>query len=265
MVGAICFYDLHGTNQCVTDHSVSATGANRAVSSAAYLLFYRRRTTAALGPPYLQELVEQSHAVSDEAGEASLDDRDPRSSRAPSRLPGSSSNGTGAGTAAARRARVHLETAVVDPRLSHEPGSREQSVENSVYRATGRTSMIDDEDLDAIDDEGIEVRDSDSERPPRYSGDSIREAQQGNWGFEAINSVEPLPSSDDELVDRHIQPMSTDEHLVDNDMNRYGSDNDVGMVVSDDNSSFGGSPATDLGSFGTRPGDDDTPHLDLHL
>lgn len=46
-----------------------------AVTKAAYLLFYRRRSTSPLGPPYLQKLVEDHYAPgSDSAGEAQRPD-----------------------------------------------------------------------------------------------------------------------------------------------------------------------------------------------
>lgn len=80
----------------------------RVVSPAAYLLFYRRRSSEPLGPQYLRELVQTARNAPDNASTASSDDElasgegtlgDPHSSR----LLGSSSNGAKAGAGAGAR------------------------------------------------------------------------------------------------------------------------------------------------------------------
>ncbi|KAL1305868.1 hypothetical protein AAFC00_004018 [Neodothiora populina] len=89
------------------DSSVSQQNPNKVASTAAYLLFYRRRSDQPLGPPALQELINKvknpdvddaSDAEYDSSGEgARLGDRSSASSRL---LPGSSSAGTAAAGAA---------------------------------------------------------------------------------------------------------------------------------------------------------------------
>lgn len=94
------------------DSFVSQEGEKTPVSTAAYLLFYRRRSLEPLGPPYLRELVQNARnppeaeastaaaATDDElAGEDSLGGHRPSS-----HLLGSSSNGTRAGAGAGARA-----------------------------------------------------------------------------------------------------------------------------------------------------------------
>ncbi|KAH0005325.1 UCH-domain-containing protein, partial [Aureobasidium melanogenum] len=93
------FYD--GNWYDYNDSSVSRQNAESVVTTAAYLLFYRRRSTTPLGPQYLQELVlkarntDEASEAEDESGEGErLGDH----SSATSRLLGSSDAGAvGAG------------------------------------------------------------------------------------------------------------------------------------------------------------------------
>lgn len=68
---------------------VSPTSAQHAVTKAAYLLFYRRRSTAPLGPPYLQHIVNRFYAGADTSGSRSGEDQRPDGPSSPS---GSSGN-----------------------------------------------------------------------------------------------------------------------------------------------------------------------------
>lgn len=96
---------------------MSRQDPEKLVSTAAYLLFYRRRSSQPLGPPYLQELVNKArNPIDGDSAEAS--DADSESgeggrlgdrSSASSRLPGSSSAGTvGAGAAPGTSQRLLL-------------------------------------------------------------------------------------------------------------------------------------------------------------
>jgi ubiquitin carboxyl-terminal hydrolase 4/11 len=73
------------------------------VTSAAYLLFYRRRSTGPLGPPYLQDIVNAAWNPSSEDGaDAGTSSRNASPAGNGSRLGGSSRNGSSsAGTGAA--------------------------------------------------------------------------------------------------------------------------------------------------------------------
>ncbi|KAF2277911.1 cysteine proteinase [Westerdykella ornata] len=97
------------------DSIVSPKNPNNVVTSAAYLLFYRRRSDRPLGPPYLQKIVEQfrnpdSDDSVDGESDGADDQRNPSASLAGngSRLGDSSRNGSssalGAGAGALRAA-----------------------------------------------------------------------------------------------------------------------------------------------------------------
>lgn len=122
------------------------------MSTAAYLLFYRRRSSQPLGPPYLQELVNKARNPSDgdsaeasdadsESGEGGrLGDR----SSASSRLPGSSSAGTvGAGAAPGTSQRLLLPGA-------HESGHGSSSA--TANRAARLRETSEDEGISLDDD-----------------------------------------------------------------------------------------------------------------
>lgn len=51
---------VHSLLTQITDSQVTQRNPNSVVTSAAYLLFYRRRSSTPLGPPYLQELVQST-------------------------------------------------------------------------------------------------------------------------------------------------------------------------------------------------------------
>ncbi|KAF1808253.1 UCH-domain-containing protein [Eremomyces bilateralis CBS 781.70] len=96
------------------DSSVSTISENQIVTSSAYLLFYRRRSSAPLGPAYLQQLVHDfHHPQSEDEDEAEDDTRDnspnPLSGkgklRAGSSLAGSSRGSRAGSTAAGAGAR----------------------------------------------------------------------------------------------------------------------------------------------------------------
>jgi ubiquitin carboxyl-terminal hydrolase 4/11/15 len=78
---------------------VSQKNPDNVVTSAAYLLFYRRRSDRPLGPPYLQKIADQfMNPDSDDAAEESGDGKSRNASRSPAgnglRLGGSSRNGS---------------------------------------------------------------------------------------------------------------------------------------------------------------------------
>ncbi|GAB7345899.1 hypothetical protein MBLNU457_4137t1 [Dothideomycetes sp. NU457] len=141
----------------------------RVISPAAYLLFYRRRSSEPLGPQYLRELVQTARNAPDNASTASSDDElgsgegtlgGPHSSR----LLGSSSDGAKAGAGAGVRGAGNLH-----PRA---PGGGDGSDAPSDQSPSARRSS---------EDEGLGMYDEDQ---PAYP--SIVSAGAG-WSFAGLN------------------------------------------------------------------------------
>lgn len=179
------------------DSSVSQTAPERAVTPAAYLLFYRRRSSTPLGPPYLSDLVARMRNGNNDddndddedagsgPGEDSLGDCAP-GSRASSRLPGSSSHGTNAGSTvgpAAQALAGQGATRVADHRLSvPDAGSDLTTMATTATARSSRTLVADD------DDEGIAME-LDSPRPVQPSLD-VYQSRDGGWGFDGLDDAE---------------------------------------------------------------------------
>lgn len=77
------------SNIC-TDSFVSEQGTKAVISPSAYLLFYRRRSSTPLGPPYLQSLVTAARNPADSAS-----DTEEQGSPAPGRPLGTTTTSSG--------------------------------------------------------------------------------------------------------------------------------------------------------------------------
>ena len=143
----------------------------RVVSPAAYLLFYRRRSSEPLGPQYLRELVQTARNAPDNASANSSDDElagegnlgGPRSSR----LLGSSSDGAKAGVGAGAQQR---QSGVANLHL-RAPDGGVGGLGASAQSPSARRNS---------DDEGVSM--FEDEQPPSYTA-----IQSGGWDFEGLN------------------------------------------------------------------------------
>jgi len=144
----------------------------RVISPAAYLLFYRRRSSEPLGPQYLRELVQTARNAPDNPSTTSSDDElagegnlgGPHSSR----LLGSSSNGAKAGAGAVAQhqsgvANLHLR--------APQGGVAGSGSENDQSPSARRNS----------DDEGVVMFEDD--QPPSYP--TVMAG--GGWTFDGLN------------------------------------------------------------------------------
>ncbi|THW50481.1 cysteine proteinase, partial [Aureobasidium pullulans] len=212
------FYD--GNWYDYNDSSVSRQNPEGVVSTAAYLLFYRRRSPTPLGPAYLQELVlkarnpEEASDGEDESGEGErLGDH----SSASSRLPGSSNAGAvGAGAAITG---------------TPQQGANAGGPGRGVSQAVMPTSEFN-------DDEGISLNDE------LYDSNTTAATlanQEASWGFEVLgeddnttsvntpaDTASDRPDAGSDAGDR-LMELVNDEHEKD----RYG-DNDSPPPLMDD-------------------------------
>ena len=236
----------------VPDSSVSQVSGERAMSSAAYLLFYRRRSAEPLGPPYLRELVEKArnpvpegndndHETSARTAENSDDDLAGEDSlggpRPFSHLHGSSSDGTKAGAGA----RIPDDRRPV--RAGQAPNGGGLAA-GQLANQSVRTTMSNDGDvydegvgLDYDDDEGVGIGTLGGKTlygPPRPP--AVSASQGGGWSFDNIMQPENMslsttanntPSDDggDAASDRAMALGSDDEVETDTRlMEDFGSD-----------------------------------------
>lgn len=212
------------------DSFVSQTGDRSPVSSAAYLLFYRRRSAEPLGPPSLQKLVQNtrnppelevnSAADSEDelAGEGNLGGHRPSS-----HLHGSSSDGTRAGAGAGVRATNGSNRAVGNGVGTG--GQARQQVLSSVNQRATRTND---------DDEGIGMEFDEDENkgigslngkaiygPPRPPP-----ATPPSWNFDSLNDKSADNDADEDgMVYTNIQNDNSDAEQDDaaSDMPAQGS------------------------------------------
>jgi ubiquitin carboxyl-terminal hydrolase 4/11/15 len=204
------FYD--GNWYDYNDSSVSRRSAEGVVSTAAYLLFYRRRSATPLGPAYLQELVLQARNP-DEASEDEDDDDNSGEgqrlgdhSSASSRLPGSSSDGAAGATAAT--AETPLQ-GVVD-----------KAARSSTTATTGRRAR-------KLQMDSLEDVDFPDERFGTHGSNNNITAvalanQQATWGFGGLgdddtNDNEEEEDDDDENVGSVNTPAESDRPDVGSD------------------------------------------------
>jgi ubiquitin carboxyl-terminal hydrolase 4/11/15 len=175
------------------DSSVSSCRAEKVVTSAAYLLFYRRRSAAPLGSPALQQLVQDFR---DPAGTAEDTNSDAESrTESPSgqgkgqRLDGSSLSGSSSALVVAGAGRQAL-------------GGDGLAATHSGRARTGIDDSYD-ADADGEEDEAIDMTEGDAlptygPDPPSYHNNeysqiegnpnfSIQDMHEGSWGWSTIN------------------------------------------------------------------------------
>ncbi|KEQ97012.1 hypothetical protein AUEXF2481DRAFT_63817 [Aureobasidium subglaciale EXF-2481] len=218
------FYDSNWYDYNV-DSSVSRQNAEGVVSTAAYLLFYRRRSPTPLGPPYLQELVlksrnpDEASETEDESGEGQrLGDH----SSASFRLPGSLNVGAvGAGAASTG---------------TPQQGANVDGSGRGVSQEVRLMSNVD-------DDEGISLNDD-----LYNSNNNMTAAQLANetsWGFEnlgeddnttsvntPVDTASDRPEIGSDLEDRFMDT----EHEDDDERDQQGTFDDESLppLIDDD-------------------------------
>ncbi|PNS19567.1 hypothetical protein CAC42_7411 [Sphaceloma murrayae] len=164
------------------DSSVSGTSPTSAITPAAYLLFYRRRSPTPLGPPYLRDLVTAARARAADLGDDSLDDSSaPQDSSSVSGV--KSGNGRTLGTATTTRLLL--------------PG------------AGNATTKGEDEGVDVHTDTKVEYDATPAEGAPigTCNGAALAGpvrpseglAQGTDWGFEGLDQGEEGMDRDEEL------------------------------------------------------------------
>ncbi|KAI5195426.1 cysteine proteinase [Aureobasidium subglaciale] len=217
------FYDSNWYDY--NDSSVSRQNAEGVVSTAAYLLFYRRRSPTPLGPPYLQELVlksrnpDEASETEDESGEGQrLGDH----SSASFRLPGSLNVGAvGAGAASTG---------------TPQQGANVDGSGRGVSQEVRLMSNVD-------DDEGISLNDD-----LYNSNNNMTAAQLANetsWGFEnlgeddnttsvntPVDTASDRPEIGSDLEDRFMDT----EHEDDDERDQQGTFDDESLppLIDDD-------------------------------
>ncbi|KAF2126189.1 cysteine proteinase [Dothidotthia symphoricarpi CBS 119687] len=173
------FFDKQWYNY--NDSMVSKCGSGeKAVTSSAYLLFYRRRAPDPLGPPSLQQLVNNSNPGSEDDNDSEHDNR----SRSPAagnglRLGDSSRNGSSSVGAAAAGAGALRGGGSALSIVANRPGS-----------AAGVATLDDEDDtLPPYNDEGYGGDEDDS-----FSGVGTY-AQLNNWDDQPVWSFDGLKNS----------------------------------------------------------------------
>lgn len=163
------------------DSSVSRQNPEGVVSTAAYLLFYRRRSSTPLGPAYLQELVLKARAADeaseDESGEGRrLGDN----SSASSRLLGSSSAGAvGAGAAI-------TETPLQGANGGGPGRGASQAAMPTNEVGDDEGVAMNDELYDDDDDDGFNVNNINKSNNNNSTAITMF-GQEATWGFEGLD------------------------------------------------------------------------------
>lgn len=157
------------------------------ITSAAYLLFYRRRHNGPLGGQRFAEIVAKYEASEEEEEEESGEDQRLGGG---SSLIGSSSAGTGA-----EAVRPHLDRGLTRTMVTQLEGSDDETLP-SYEGATGGEKI-----RNSIEDEGIEMSDATQPRASRSSFDMTQ-----GWSFNALengnfNNAEAGYGSDDAQAD----------------------------------------------------------------
>ncbi|KAI4722100.1 cysteine proteinase [Aureobasidium sp. EXF-10727] len=217
------FYD--GNWYDYNDSSVSRQNASGVVSTAAYLLFYRRRSSTPLGPAYLQELVikarnpDEASDAEDEAGEGErLGDH----SSATSRLPGSSDAGA-VGAGATITGTLHQGA---------NAGGPGRGV-NQAVRSMNETD----------DDEGISLNDELYGNNNSNSNNNITAVALANpeatWGFEGLGEDDNTTSVNTPAAsDRPDVGSDVEDRFMDLDNDAF--DDSMPPLMDDDQTQFDG-------------------------
>jgi hypothetical protein len=176
---------------------VSQCRAEKVVTSAAYLLFYRRRSATPLGSPALQQLVQDFRDPTGGAEDTNSDGESrtesPSGQGKGQRLDGSSLSGSSSALVVAEAGR---QARGGDGLAALQHSNRARTTIDDSYDA----------DADGEEDEGIDMgRDEElptyGPHPPSYeyshinSAFDIKQATTANWGWSAINNdseVEPM-------------------------------------------------------------------------
>ncbi|OCK78430.1 UCH-domain-containing protein [Lepidopterella palustris CBS 459.81] len=209
------------------DSSVSQRNPKSVVTSAAYLLFYRRRSSTPLGPPYLQKIVEAAYAPESESvPESQSNSR--QASRSPAgngrRLDDLSRNGSSSASAAA--AAGPLRGGGSDSGAGAARGARS---------ARGASAMEDqDEETTDVETEAYELE---AQNPPPYDegyggdddafggGSAYGPHVMGHyanpvWNFSAVGAANLVRDEEDEVgYDGDGDAASNAPALGDDDLN----------------------------------------------
>jgi ubiquitin carboxyl-terminal hydrolase 4/11/15 len=211
------------------DSSVGRQNAEGVVSTAAYLLFYRRRSPTPLGPAYLQELVlkarnhDEASEAEDESGEGErLGDH----SSATSRLLGSSNAG-------AVEAGARITGTLQQGASAGGPG-------RGASQAVRLMNEVD-------DDEGISLNDEVYGNTNKNNNTAVTLANpEATWGFEGLGEDDNTTSVNtpaDTASDRPDVGSDIEDRFMDLDHDEY--DNEDLPQLTEDNTMFTG----DQGQF----------------
>ncbi|KAF2629310.1 UCH-domain-containing protein [Macroventuria anomochaeta] len=215
------FFDKQWYNY--NDSSVTKSSGQEAVTKAAYLLFYRRRSSTPLGPESLQKIVQKDiEAGSDEDSEGENRSRSPAGNG--SRLGGSSRNGSsragaaGAGAGVLRGDGSALSAAATPQGSLTRNGAGVETLDgpSPPYYYDDET-FHEDEGFSGIDTEGggmmygplapAYMRDE-----PQWSFDALGGSTRGNDSDDASSNAPALGSDNGEsLAERMMEDFGDDE------------------------------------------------------
>ncbi|UPX21192.1 Ubiquitinyl hydrolase 1 [Ascochyta rabiei] len=199
------------------DSSVSRSSGEGAVTKAAYLLFYRRRTDHPLGPPSLQKIVQKEvDAGSEDDSETENRSRSPAGNG--SRLGGSSRNGSSrAGAAGAGVGALHeggsALLAAVTPRGS---GAGVETLEDNSPPSYDDETFYEENNFNGLDtDAGSMMY---GPLAPSYLNDEPA------WSFDHIGSPNHANDSDDVASDAPNPGSNNGEFLEQRMLEDFGDD-----------------------------------------
>lgn len=192
----------------LADSSCSKLGEAPRKSAAAYLLFYRRRSDKPLGPPSLQQLVEDFHnppQQTNSADEAYESDAagEGRPGDPSSTLRGSSGHSVGAGVGALTGTPAQSQSRVLGVGAGSGSAGR-LAGEGLNMKSLGTNSSDDDEGI-GMDEDDLSA----NAAPPRACGPErpshMRQQYAGvnppAWGFESLDQLQnPRADSDAEML-----------------------------------------------------------------
>ncbi|KAH6625711.1 hypothetical protein C7974DRAFT_361139 [Boeremia exigua] len=199
------------------DSSVSLSSGREAVTKAAYLLFYRRRSSSPLGPESLQNIVQKDiEGGSDEDSDTENRSRSPAGNG--SRLGGSSRNGSSrVGAAGAGAVVLRGDGSALSAAATPQGSLAKSGADLGILDGHSPPDYYDDETLG--DDEGFSGIDTEGGMSGPHAPAYIDEPQ---WSFDTLNTRRN--DSDDASSNAPALGSDSGEYLAERMLEDFGDD-----------------------------------------